>query len=242
MPRRRVHAGIILVGFVIASGLAMACLIFAALSVGGHHARTTDASATTTSAPPVTHTTVPKTSSLTPKTTSSKTASSKTSAVPPLAAASSAAPTPTPTTPGAINKGANQQDAGLQVDPGDCVGAIGSGAALTKASCGSANSVYKINSKAGPVGGCPSDSDRSVSQTLPGGAKNTLCLDTDWEVGRCMSVSGTSATPVDCSAATPGTVRVQAINRGTADVNTCTDANHGVVYKQRQFVVCVAKM
>jgi hypothetical protein len=66
-------------------------------------------------------------------------------------------------------------------------------------------------------------------------------MDTDWEVGRCMSMSDGTPTPASCDASTPGLVRVQDIKQGTADVNTCTDANRGVVYKQRQFVVCVAQ-
>ncbi|WP_067664067.1 LppU/SCO3897 family protein [Nocardia miyunensis] len=245
MPRRRVHAGIILVGFVIASGLAMACLIFAALSVGGHHVNAADASASQTSAPETTTpaadtpaaTLAPKTIGKTPGTAKSPGASTI-APLPPLAAASSATPTPAVTT----NKGANQRDASAVVAAGDCVVGTGSGGTLTKTSCGSSNSTYRVNSTASSGGQCPSDSDRSVSQTLPGGAKNTLCLDTDWEVGRCMAVSGNSATPADCADATPGTMRVQAINRNTADVNTCTDSNHGVVYKQRRFVVCLAQM
>jgi hypothetical protein len=126
-----------------------------------------------------------------------------------------------------------------QVAAGDCVSGVGSGGSVTRTSCGSSDSAYRVNSTGGQ---CPSDSDRTVSQTLPGGGRNTLCLDTDWEVGRCMTVSGNTASPADCSAPVPGTVRVQAINRGTANVNTCTDANHGVVYKQRRFVVCLAQM
>ena len=243
MPRRRVHAGIILVGFVIASGLAMACLIFAALSVGGHHVNAADASASQTSVPTTAATTTTKASH------ASKTAVAKTpgtaksttiAPLPPLAAASSAAPTPT--SPPPTNNGANQRDAVDPVSAGDCVAGVGSDGSLTKTSCGSSNSSYRVNSKASSSGQCPADSDRSVSQTLPGGAKDTLCLDTDWEVGRCMAVSGNTATPADCADAAPGTMRVQAINRNTADVNTCTDANHGVVYKQRKFVVCLAQM
>lgn len=243
MPRRRVHAGIILVGFVIASGLAMACLIFAALSVGGHHVNAADASASQTSAPSA-ETTTP-TASHTAKTTGPKSPAAKPGTtiapLPPLAAASSATATPTSTPAPTSSRGANQRDTADPVSAGDCVAGVGSDGSVTKTSCGSSNSAYRVNSKAGSGGQCPSDSDRSVSQTLPGGAKDTLCLDTDWEVGRCMAVSGNSATPTDCTAG-PGTMRVQAINRNTADVNTCTDANHGVVYKQRKFVVCLAQM
>lgn len=242
MPRRRVHAGIILVGFVIASGLAMACLIFAALSVGGHHVNA--AGASQTSVPPSAETTTPA-ASHPAKTTGPKSPAANPGAtiapLPPLAAASSATPTPTSMPAPTSSKGANRRDAVDPVSAGDCVAGVGSDGSVSKTSCGTSDSVYRVNSKAGSGGQCPSDSDRSVPQTLPGGAKETLCLDTDWEVGRCMAVSGNSATPADCTAG-PATMRVQAINRNTADVNTCTDANHGVVYKQRKFVVCLAQM
>ncbi|MQY17819.1 LppU/SCO3897 family protein [Nocardia macrotermitis] len=247
MPRRRVHAGIILVGFVVASGLAMACLIFAALSVGGHHVTAADASSSRTSAPPTTSATPTTTTTATSKPTFAKTPGTAKSPgattiapLPPLAAASSATVTPTSVVP--TNNGANQRDVPDPVAAGDCVAGVGSGGSVAKTSCGSSDSIYRVNSTASASGRCPSDSDRSVSVTLPGGAKDTLCLDTDWEVGRCMAVKGNSATPADCSAPVPGTMRVQAINRNTADVNTCSDSGHGVVYKQRKFVVCLAQM
>ncbi|WP_216892386.1 LppU/SCO3897 family protein [Nocardia alni] len=140
-----------------------------------------------------------------------------------------------------VNSNANQRStapapAAAPVGAGDCVSASG-----TAADCGSGDSAYRVSSTVGGGSSCPSDSDRSITQALPGGARDKLCMDTDWEVGRCMSMSGGSATPVDCSDSAPGLVRVQSINHGTSDVNTCTDANHGVVYQQRHFVVCVAQ-
>jgi len=230
VPRRRVHAGIVLVGFVVASGLAMACLIFAALSMSGHDAHTTNVSAATTSTAPA-PVTLPSVSRV-PKTLSApSTSAARTTVAAPMPTLSSAAAPSTTTTT------TTTAPAVAPVAAGDCV----DGASLARTTCGGTDSAYRVNSTAASGGQCPSDSDRSAPQTLPGGGTNTLCMDTDWEVGRCMSMSGGAATPASCDASVPGLVRVQDIKHGTADVNTCTDANRGVVYKQRHFVVCVAQ-
>ncbi len=233
-------------GFVVASGLAMACLIFAALSMGNsHHPHDTSVSAETTSTATVTLADpvprVPATLTMPgsrPRAVKPTTTKPTTTSATPTTTTSTTSPGAPPATPGMVNSNANQHStapAPAPVAAGDCVSASGA-----VADCGSGDSAYRVNSTVGGGGSCPSDSDRSMTQALPGGAKK-LCMDTDWEVGRCMSMSGGSATPVDCSASAPGVVRVQSINHGTSDVNTCTDANHGVVYQQRHFVVCVAQ-
>jgi hypothetical protein len=227
------------VGFVIASGLAMACLIFAALSMSGsRHPSTTNAAAATTTTMPVTLAAPPNRLPATiqisrpPLVTTTPARAATTTAT--------SSTTPSATTSGMVNEGATQKTAAppaQQIDAGDCLSADGT----SLAACGSPNSAYRVSSTVGGGGACPRDSDRSVTETLPGGAKNTLCMDTDWEVGRCMSIAGGSTTPVGCDASAPGVVRVQAIKQGTSDVNTCTDASHGVVYQQRKFVVCVGQ-
>ncbi|WP_429418036.1 hypothetical protein [Nocardia sp. GAS34] len=222
-------------GFVVASGLAMACLIFAALSMSGHDAHNTSASATTASTEPTTAAPTTPKSTRTPKTLSAPSASgSRTPAAAPLPTLSSAA-SPSTTTSATTTK--TSAPAVAPVAAGDCV----DGSSLARTACGSSDSAYRVSSTAAPGRQCPTDSDRSAPQALPGGGTETLCMDTDWEVGRCMSMAGGAATPADCDASVPGLVRVQGIKHGTADVNTCTDANRGVVYKQRQFVVCVAQ-
>jgi len=211
----------------------MACLIFAALSMSGHHTRTTTVNAAATTTPEATPETIAApvsapTTSAAPKSLVTR----ATSAAPLPTLSTAASPTTTTTTTAASSTTA--APAAAQVAAGDCVAA----GSLAKTACGSTSSAYRVTSTGGQ---CPSDSDRSVPQTLPGGATNNLCMDTDWEVGRCMSMSGGAPTPASCDASTPGLVRVQGIKQGTADVNTCTDANRGVVYKQRQFVVCVVQ-
>lgn len=225
MSRRRVQAGVTLTGFVIAAALSAACLIAAALSftAGRHHSDQTRAAA----------------------------AVSPTTTVAPVAAEAPAQPTVTGVTSSAsdeplvLNKGADQKHPGETVAVGDCVAAVvatpatsDAGAPVQKTACASTDSRYKVTAKAVAGARCPADVDRSVAETLPGGATDTLCLDFNWVTGACMNIADGSPTPVDCATAAPGRVRVVEIKNDTTDVNSCSDGDRGFVYKERRFVVC----
>jgi hypothetical protein len=223
VSRRRVQAGVTLTGFVIAAALSAACLIAAALSftAGRHHSDETRAAA----------------------------AVSPTTTVAPVAAEAPAQPTATGVTSSAsdeplvLNKGADQKHPGETVAVGDCVAAVvatpDAGAPVQKTACAGTDSRYKVTAKAVAGAHCPADADRSVAETLPGGATDTLCLDFNWVTGACMNIADGSPTPVDCATAAPGRVRVVEIKNGTTDVNSCSDGDRGFVYNERRFVVCV---
>ncbi|MEV5647752.1 hypothetical protein AB0L57_05800 [Nocardia sp. NPDC052254] len=225
VSRRRVQAGVTLTGFVIAAALSAACLIAAVLSftANDHDSGQTHAAATSLS---------------------STAAPSATGA--PIAAEPSGDATATPAAPEEpliLNKGADEKHPGETVAVGDCVAAVvaapDGGAPVQKSACSGTDSRYKVTAKVTEGAHCPGDADRSVGETLPGGAKDTVCLDYNWVAGNCMSVAD-SPKPVDCAATAPGRVRVVEIKYGTTDVNSCTGGDRGFVYNERRFVVCVA--
>ncbi|MFB8281099.1 LppU/SCO3897 family protein [Nocardia colli] len=120
------------------------------------------------------------------------------------------------------------------VHVGDCV-TTGDGA-IERADCGSAAAGYRVIGKSDASGQyCPQDVDRVREH---GG--EFLCMDIDWVVGSCLVLPG-GPRRIDCTAPDMAQgVRVLTILRGVADVNQCASGNRGVVYRQRQFVVCVA--
>ncbi|MFF0489373.1 LppU/SCO3897 family protein [Nocardia sp. NPDC003482] len=158
----------------------------------------------------------------------------------PVPSATGAAPSPDvtepapPAAPLVLNKGAEQGLPGLDVAVGDCV-TLGENT-VEKTSC-AAGSGYRVADRAAGNAQCPADADRTFPRALPGGDHDSLCLDVNWVVGGCMDLTGTPH-PVDCAA--PGRVRVVGVKQGTADVNTCSASDRGVVYSQRRFVVCVS--
>ncbi|WP_280339898.1 LppU/SCO3897 family protein [Nocardia neocaledoniensis] len=123
---------------------------------------------------------------------------------------------------------------------GDCVEMGAGPAGIQQAACGNANSRYKVAQLAAAGGDCPGDVDHEHPRTLPGGVRQTLCLDIDWTVGDCIDLSGGAGRHVDCAADLPGRVRVLEIRHDTTDVNVCTAGDRGVVYDQRRYVVCVS--
>ncbi|WP_148306688.1 hypothetical protein [Nocardia nova] len=226
VSRRRVQAGVTLTGFVIAAALSAACLIAAVLSFTANR-HESDQTKTAAAA------------SATSVTTAAPTAS-------PIAAEPSGAATTAPAAPEEpliLNKGADEKHPGETVTVGDCVAAVvaapDGGAPVRKSACNGTDSRYKVTAKVAEGGRCPADADRSVGETLPGGATDTVCLDYNWVAGNCMSVAD-SPEPIDCAATAPGRVRVVEIKYGTTDVNTCTSGDRGFVYNERRFVVCVA--
>ena len=120
----------------------------------------------------------------------------------------------------------------------------GDNAGIGKASCGSPNSTYKIVDKAPANSACPSDVDHTYNGTLQGADHAALCLDIDWVVGGCADLVPGNPKHIDCD--TPGAsngVRVVEIRQGTTNVYDCGTGNdRGIVYQQRQFVVCAARL
>ncbi|MCM6772618.1 hypothetical protein NDR87_06885 [Nocardia sp. CDC159] len=144
-------------------------------------------------------------------------------------------PPPPPAAPMMLNKGADQGHPAVEVAVGDCVALDES--AIEKTAC-AAGSGYRVADRTPAQAQCPGDADRTYSRSLPGGAREQLCLDINWVVGSCVDLAGAAPRAVDCAA--PGRVRVLDIRAGTTDVNTCSAADRGVVYGQRNFVVCVS--
>ncbi|MBF6464433.1 hypothetical protein IU427_04460 [Nocardia beijingensis] len=216
MSRQRVRAGITLAAFMVGTGLAATLVVVAALSMSDPADEPAKAAAQADSA---------ATTSAPPTTTEE-----------PLPTTTEALPT-TSALRGASNKSATS----LQVNIGDCVQFGGAGA-IDKIACGSPNSVYKVVEKAPANATCPTDADHTYSETLHGAAQAALCLDIDWVVGGCMELTPGSPKRLDCAAHTPGAVRVIDIKQNTVDVNACGSADSGIVYQQRHFVVCVARL
>ncbi|MGW5387373.1 LppU/SCO3897 family protein [Nocardia sp. NPDC003963] len=159
----------------------------------------------------------------------------------PVAPPSVLVPTSTPPAPpsvtasavgtaGSANKEAKQAPPKVEVAAGECLSAVGE-KDVVKASCGSAESRYKVAST-GPAGtACPADADSS--HTI---GETTMCLDIDWVVGSCVDVSSDQPQRTECG---PGGVQVISILPETVDVNACPSADRGFVYDERRFVVCI---
>ncbi|GAA5104589.1 hypothetical protein [Nocardia iowensis] len=119
-----------------------------------------------------------------------------------------------------------------EVSVGECVGV---GATLEKVACGGGGSIYKVVDVTADGSVCPSDADKSH-----GTERGAVCLDIDWMVGACMELND-GAKRVDC---VPGGNRVKVVDvlNATTDVNSCPSGDRGIVYDQRRFVICVAKL
>ncbi|WP_282778700.1 MULTISPECIES: hypothetical protein [unclassified Nocardia] len=220
MAPRKARAGIALAGVVIVGALATAGALAAVLSQVAERraAAVENRGATTTSV------------------AATETAVVDGATQPGIAAAAPAAPA----TSALVHKTVSQGSPELQLTVGDCVAVGGPDAALAKTACGSGTSAYIVTHLATDGAPCPSDIDHSHRRTLPGGEHDALCLDIAWVPGTCMDLSGDMATPVDCTAAAPGRVRVVEIKRNTTDVNACSAGDQGFVYDERRYVVCVA--
>lgn len=163
------------------------------------------------------------------------TATSPAPVAPPSVLVPTSVPPSTTTSPavgiaGSANKEAKQAPPKVEVAAGECLSAMGD-KDVTKASCGSSDSRYKVAST-GPAGTtCPADSDSS--HTI---GETTMCLDIDWVVGSCVDVSSDQPQRTECG---PGGVQVISILPDTVNVNACPSADRGFVYDQRRFVVCI---
>ncbi|BCK59315.1 LppU family putative lipoprotein [Nocardia wallacei] len=222
MSRRRIHAGFTLAGFVIAAALSTACLAAAVLSLTGDDEPTPVRTQAATTATP------------------SATPQGQPGLVAPNAVES---PTePAPTAAPAVNKDAalRKDPAEIELNVGDCVAFGGGDPAVSKTTCGSTGSSYKVVDKADPARRCPADVDRSYTAAEPNAG--SLCLDINWVVGGCMDMSSDTPKPIECGTRPAKGVRVVEIKQGTANVNDCSTGDRGFVYNQRKFVVCVASL
>ncbi len=169
-------------------------------------------------------------------TTSSALPTASPATPPSVAEAPSAGPTSSGVPAVEMSQASQRGHEPLEVRVDDCVTA--GGAVIEKADCGSPASGYRVIGKTDASGpGCPADTDQVREH-----AGGTLCLDIDWIVGGClMLVEGPRR--IDCGLpGIPGGLRVLTVLRGTTDVNRCATGDRGVVYRQRQFVVCVADL
>ncbi|MGW4364843.1 LppU family putative lipoprotein [Nocardia takedensis] len=147
---------------------------------------------------------------------------------------------PTTTRPTTTTRGGNTD---FQASVGDCVtlGGTTNDATITKASCGSRASNYKVIGKATTSTGCVGDRDNYYAETLNGVEQGALCLDIDWVVGGCMDVGGDDPKRIDCSERGVQPIRVTNIAQGTSDPGSCGSGT-GFTYEERQFVVCVEEL
>ncbi|WP_054815236.1 LppU family putative lipoprotein [Nocardia arizonensis] len=131
----------------------------------------------------------------------------------------------------------------FQANVGDCVtlGGTTSNATITKASCGSRASNYKVVAKAPTSSACVGDRDNYYAETLNGVEQGALCLDIDWVVGGCMDVGGDDPKRIDCSEHGVQPIRVVNIQQNSSDPGACSTGT-GFTYKERRFVVCVEEI
>lgn len=138
-------------------------------------------------------------------------------------------------------------DVDFEVAIGECVKLTGAmmSAKIDHAACGTADSNYKVVSKAPTQDQCPGDVDQVyyVTRGLGGDETGALCLDTDWIVGECMKVPMLgSAERVPCTDTTFGVVRADAILENTSDENQCPETTTKYYdHDERNFVVCVSE-
>ncbi|MGW4479179.1 LppU family putative lipoprotein [Rhodococcus triatomae] len=138
-------------------------------------------------------------------------------------------------------------DVDIDVEIGECVrlGGTMDAATISEASCGSADSNYRVIAKAEKNAQCPSDADQVYyEESALGRELGALCLDIDWVIGGCMSVpDGGDDEPqrVDCADThVPGVERAVDLIEGATDVEQCTEG--GFVYSEREFVVCTEQV
>ncbi|WP_433730926.1 LppU family putative lipoprotein [Nocardia sp. CA-129566] len=221
MSRQRIRAGLTLTVFIAVTALAAAVVAVAAMSLGNDKSTTSSPSPAAQNDAAPTTATEPSFPEL------------------PLGT-SEAAPTTS-----AIRSTFDKIAGGLKVDVGDCVeiGGTGDSPTLGKTACGGASSTYKVIDKAAENAACPSDADRTLNDTLRGINRAALCLDIDWVVGGCMDPNKDNPKRIDCATkGVPNGVRVVEVKQNTTNVNVCSASDRGIVYQQRQFVVCVHRL
>ncbi|WP_227997225.1 LppU family putative lipoprotein [Nocardia australiensis] len=223
MSRQRVRAGITLTVFILGAALSAAAVATVAFSMSNDESAANAPSPVTESISATATMTAPE--------------------IQPLPQDESAI-SPAPTFPAV--RGANEKVVtGLQVAVGDCIGLdrIDDDAKIEKTTCGSANSNYTVSQMAPEPTQCPTDADHSYVATLHGTEKAALCLDIDWVTGGCMQLTPDNPKRIDCTAqGTPDGIRVVEVKQDTTNVNTCSKGDRGIVYQQRRFVVCVARL
>lgn len=133
--------------------------------------------------------------------------------------------------------------ADLQV--GDCLKISGppDRPETTKVVCGSPESNFKVVGAVETTDDCPSDVDSYYSMRSSfSGTGSTICMDTDWVVGGCMSIdpdNDRDPIRVDCDdASVPNRQRATQVLVDVANVDQCA-SGVGYAYDQRQFTVCV---
>ncbi|MBH0778354.1 LppU family putative lipoprotein [Nocardia bovistercoris] len=152
-----------------------------------------------------------------------------------------AAPEPAPPLAVGMRGNTEKSTAAVRLGAGDCVRLDSDG--IGKTACGAGDSRYKIIDTVAAADRCPSDADRVYDGTLRGSVGAALCLDIDWVVGGCVDLVPHNPRRVDCAApATADTVRVLTVRDNTASPDSCKAGDHGIVYRERRFVVCVTRL
>ncbi|WP_054815970.1 LppU family putative lipoprotein [Nocardia arizonensis] len=210
MSRQRIRAGIVLTGIIVAAAVSTALVAGIVLTTTGADP-----------APAESHN------------------AAATSALPLIEGEAVPAPEEPPPPPVGMRGNVEKASAGIQLATGDCVRLDADG--IGKTTCGSPGSRYKIIGTAASADRCPSDADHTYDATLHGAIGAALCLDIDWIVGDCMDLVPRNPQRMACTGpATPDGVRVLAVEQNTVSPDVCTRGDHGIVYRERRFVVCVA--
>ena len=132
---------------------------------------------------------------------------------------------------------------------GDCLqrGGPSDRPEAAKAVCGTPESNFKVvavvSGSADGAEQCPSDIDSYYSMRSSfSDSRTTLCLDTDWVIGGCMSIDpddGRDPIRADCLDSTlPGRQRATQILENVANADQCA-SGVGYAYEERNFTVCV---
>ncbi|RIR82149.1 hypothetical protein D2E65_09305 [Mycobacteroides abscessus] len=106
---------------------------------------------------------------------------------------------------------------------------------VKSATCGSADSNYRIIKITQRPAGCPTDSDQKFNRWTKE-AELTLCLDYDWSPSSCLSIGGATwyATRVPCDR--PRSEQPQSVVLDSATVADCPTG--GYAHPERRFTIC----
>ncbi len=131
------------------------------------------------------------------------------------------------------------------MEVGDClkVGGPPDRPETTKVQCGSPESNFRVVGIVETTDQCPSDVDSYYTmRTSFSGSGSTICMDTDWVVGGCMSIdpdNDRDPIRVHCNdVSAPNRQRANQIMQKVANVDQC-GTGLGYAYDERQFTVCV---
>lgn len=151
-------------------------------------------------------------------------------------------PEPSPSSPSSSPETTDTAE-GIDVAAGECVRflvATDEEAQVAPAECSAPEASHVVVDRVSHRAACPGDIDVTYYETRLAVETLALCLDVNWMTGTCYDITdGPAATEaVECTALPGRRVReVEAVVRSTTSLDQCSDS--GIVYREREFVVCV---